>query len=130
MAYSTAAEDTVNWAVTADGDRVKAVLHVAVVGPGSPDGIPIELRCNGFTATGALDESGRASIELLDATNQPVAVAQAWDQDWSATAVTVGAETAEAADARDRVRRFARNRLAEPGPDAYLAEILAAESDY
>jgi hypothetical protein len=125
-----AAEDTVNWAVTADGDRVKAVVHVAVVGPGSPDGIPIELRCNGFTATGALDESGRASVELLDATNQPVAVAQAWDQDWSATAVTVGAETAEAADARDRVRRFARNRLAEPGPDAYLAEILAAESDY
>ncbi|NTY60470.1 hypothetical protein [Mycolicibacterium sphagni] len=125
-----AAEDTVSWAVTADGDRVSAVVHVAVVGPGSPGGIPIELRCNGFTAAGALDDSGRASVELVDAANQPVAVAQAWDQDWSATAVTVGAETAEAADARDRVRRFARNRLAQPGPDAYLAEILAAESDY
>ena len=125
-----AAEDTASWAVTADGDRVSAVVHVAVTGPGSPGGIPIKLRCNSFTAAGALDDSGRASVELVDAANQPVAVAQAWDQDWSATAVTVGAETAEAADARDRVRRFARNRLAQPGPDAYLAEILAAESDY
>jgi hypothetical protein len=125
-----AAEDTVSWAVTADGDRANVVLQVAVVGPGSPAGIPIRLRCNGFTASGALDESGRASVELLDATSQPVAVAGAWDQDWSATTVIVGAETAEPAEARERVRRFARNRLAEPGPDAYLAEILAAESDY
>ncbi|WP_319434081.1 hypothetical protein [Mycobacterium sp. RTGN5] len=125
-----AAEDTVSWAVTADGDRAKAVLHVAVVGPGSPDGIPIALRCNGFTASGALDASGRASVELVDATGQPAAIANAWDQDWSATTVVVGAETTEAAEARERVRLFARNRLAEPGPDAYLAEILAAESDY
>ena len=120
-----AAEDTVSWAVSADGDRVGAVLHVALVGPGSPAGIPIELHCNGFDATGVLDESGRAAIEFHDAT-----AAQAWDQDWSATAVTVGAQATEPKEARDRVRRFARRRLAEPGPDAYLAEILAAESDY
>ncbi|MBI3692931.1 MAG: hypothetical protein HY239_20290, partial [Mycolicibacterium aromaticivorans] len=53
-----------------------------------------------------------------------------WDQDWSATAVTVGIEVAEAPGARERVRRFARQRLAQPGPDAFLAETLAAESDY
>jgi hypothetical protein len=125
-----AAEDTVSWAVAADGDRASAVLHAAVLGPGSPAGIPIRLRCNGFTASGALDESGRANVELLDASRQPVAVAAAWDHDWSGTTVTVGAETAETAESREQVRRFARDRLAEPGPDAYLAEILAAESDY
>jgi hypothetical protein len=125
-----AAEDTVSWVVAADGDRANAVLHAAVLGPGSPAGIPIRLHCNGFTASGALDESGRANVELLDATSQPVAVAAAWDHDWSGTTVIVGAETAEAAEARERVRRVARARLAEPGPEAYLAEILAAESDY
>jgi hypothetical protein len=36
----------------------------------------------------------------------------------------------DAARARERIRAFARARLARPGPDAYLAEILAAESDY
>jgi hypothetical protein len=125
-----AAEDTVSWSVAADGDRVSAVLHVAVVGPGSPAGVPVELRCGGFTAAGELDGSGRATIELRDPANLPVAVAKAWDQDWSATGVTVGAKTDERTEARDRVRRFARQRLAGPGPDAYLAEILAAESEY
>jgi hypothetical protein len=125
-----AAEDTVSWAVAADGERVTAVLHVAVVGPGSPAGIPVDLRCGDFTAAGAVDEAGRATIELVDATNQPATVTRAWDQDWTATAVIVGAATDESADARERIRRFARQRLAAPGPDAYLAEILAAESEY
>ncbi|GAY17900.1 hypothetical protein MSZK_46260 [Mycobacterium sp. shizuoka-1] len=125
-----AAEDTVSWAVAADGDRVGAVVHVAVIGPGSPAGIPVALRCNGFAAAGALDGAGRATIELLDAADQPVSAAAAWDQDWSAAAVTVGVEVTESAETRARIRRFARLRLAEPGPDAYLAEILAAESDY
>jgi hypothetical protein len=31
---------------------------------------------------------------------------------------------------RQRVRAFARARLARPGSDAFLAEIVAAESDY
>jgi len=31
---------------------------------------------------------------------------------------------------RERVRDFARSRLAQPGADAFLAEILAAEADY
>lgn len=125
-----AAEDTVRWAVIADDDRVSAVLHIPVIGPGSSDGIPVEFRCGAYTAAGSLDDAGRAKIDLIDRTSRPVTSAKAWDQDWSSTAVVVGARTAETAQARDRVRRFARRRLAEPGPDAYLAEILAAESDY
>ena len=39
-----AAEDTVSWAVAADGDAVTATLHTAVIGPGSPAGIPVALR--------------------------------------------------------------------------------------
>jgi hypothetical protein len=125
-----AAEDTVRWAVIAVGDRVSAVLHIPVIGPGSSDGVPVELRCGSYTAAGSLDDAGRAKIDLVDRTSQPVSVATAWDQDWSATAVVVGVRTTETAEARDRVRRFARLRLTNPGPDAYLAEILAAEADY
>ncbi|WP_179471997.1 hypothetical protein [Mycolicibacterium vinylchloridicum] len=125
-----AAEGTVRWAVIADDDRVSAVLHIPVIGPGSSDGIPVEFRCGAYTAAGSLDDAGRAKIDLIDRTSQPVTTAKAWDQDWSSTAVIVGAQTTETAQARDRVRKFARRRLAEPGPDAYLAEILAAESDY
>ncbi|MCX2929539.1 hypothetical protein ORI20_04590 [Mycobacterium sp. CVI_P3] len=125
-----AAEDTITWAVTADGGRVSAVLHVSVVGPGSAAGIPVEFRSGALTAAGVLDDSGRAMIGLLDATDQPVTEATAWDQDWSITVVSVGAMVTEPAESRARVRRFARQRLAEPGPDSYLAELLAAESEY
>jgi hypothetical protein len=31
---------------------------------------------------------------------------------------------------RERIRDFARARLREPAGDAFLAEVLAAESDY
>lgn len=125
-----AAEDTVSWAVAADGDRVSATVHAAAVGPGSPAGVPVTLRCGDITAAGALDTSGRATIPVLDASGAPLSAAGGWDQDWSGTEVTVGVEVAERKEARDRVRTFARHRLAQPGPDAYLAEILAAESDY
>ncbi|WP_445165341.1 hypothetical protein ACTXG7_15565 [Mycolicibacterium sp. Dal123E01] len=125
-----AAEATVSWAVSADGEQVSAVLHIPVIGPGSSDGIPVEFRCGAYTAAGSLDDAGRAKVDLLDRTSQPVTTATAWDQDWSSTVVIVGAQTTETAQARQRVRSFARRRLAEPGPDAYLAEILAAESDY
>ena len=125
-----AAEETVTWAVAADGDQVTATLHAAVIGPGSPAGIPVVLRCGNLTATGELDASGRATIALHDDANAPATAATAWDQDWSAATVTVGADVDESSDARLRVRQFARQRLAQPGPDAYLAEILAAEADY
>ena len=125
-----AAEDTVSWAVAADGDGVTATLHAAAVGPGSPAGVPVTLRCGDLTAVGALDASGRATIPVLDPARASLSVAGGWDQDWSGTEVIVGAGVAEAREARERVRQFARSRLAQPGPDAYLAEILAAESDY
>jgi hypothetical protein len=47
--------------------------------------------------------------------------------------VTIGAdlkESAESPDIRQRIRDFARSRLREPTGDAFLAEVLAAESDY
>jgi hypothetical protein len=44
--------------------------------------------------------------------------------------VTVGADVDESPRTRQRVRDFARARLAAPPGDAFLAEILAAESDY
>jgi hypothetical protein len=45
-------------------------------------------------------------------------------------AVTVGVDVEEGPQVRDRVRQCARHRLTGPQPHAYLAEILAAESDY
>ena len=44
--------------------------------------------------------------------------------------VSVGVQVDESQQVRDRVRAFARARLSRPGADAFLAEILAAESDY
>lgn len=56
---------------------------------------------------------------------------QAWNADWSVAEVSVGAgRAADSSESRDRVRRFARDRLAAPPADAFLAELLAAESDY
>lgn len=54
----------------------------------------------------------------------------AWDHDWSMMSVVVGAETVEAPETRERVRRWARARQNLPPQDAFLAEILAAESAY
>ena len=65
--------------------------------------------------------------------SRPVTETQAWDHDWPETTVTVGADV----DASARPPRPGHgsgrspgDRLARPGPDAFLAEILAAESDY
>jgi hypothetical protein len=46
------------------------------------------------------------------------------------TTLTIGADTSESEQTRVRVRQFARARLAAPADDAFLAEIVAAESDY
>ncbi|TGD88310.1 hypothetical protein BayCH28_11175 [Mycolicibacterium sp. CH28] len=125
-----AAEETVAWTVGADDSRTLAVVRTAVVGPGLPAGVPVVLRCGTLRGSGSLDDGGRARLEILDSTAKPVTASAAWDQDWSATIVTVGAEVDESAQSRHRARRFARRRLAEPAADAYLAEILAAEADY
>ena len=61
---------------------------------------------------------------------QPISESAAWGHDWRTTTLTIGADAEESAQTRDRIRDFARSRLASPRPTLILAEILAAESDY
>lgn len=124
-----AAEDTIDWAVEA-GAETTATVAVALLGGGSPAGIPVRLRARTFEGAGVLDERGRSTFALVDEQGRPVAEPAVWNQDWRATAVRVGADTEESPQTRRRVREFARARLGAPGGDAFLAEILAAESDY
>jgi hypothetical protein len=56
--------------------------------------------------------------------------AAAWNHDWPATVVIVGAQVSETRATRERVRQWARARLGHPPRDAFLAEILASESAY
>jgi hypothetical protein len=96
-------------------------------------GVSVRLRSGAVSGAGVLDADGRATLPLVGAEQQPVTETQAWDHDWPTTAVTIGADvddSDDAARARERIRAFARARLAQPGPDAFLAEIMAAESDY
>lgn len=126
-----AAERNVDWAVVSGGATVSTQLRAAISGPDSPEGILVSLRCSVFRAAGVLNEDGGAVLLLFDADGRPAEAGQAWNVDWSATRVTVGAGgAAESAESRDRVRAFARARLAAPADDAFLAELLAVESDY
>ncbi|WP_454790581.1 hypothetical protein [Mycolicibacterium lutetiense] len=126
-----AAEDTLEWSVLGGGAGVAAVVQVALSGPDSPRGIEVEVHGNGCDASGFLDATGRAVLELHDPEGRRLTETQAWNLDWARTAVRVGAEGAgESPEARDRVRTFARARLAAPSVDAFLAEVRAAESDY
>ncbi|WKG01144.1 hypothetical protein [Mycolicibacterium sp. HK-90] len=126
-----AAEDTIDWSVASGGDGVTAAVQVALSGGDTPAGIAVALRTGGCAGSGVLDVDGRAVLALRGQDGQPLTETQAWNQDWSGTAVRVGAEGgAEDAATRHRVRAVARARLAEPGAGAFLAEVLAAESDY
>ncbi len=126
-----AAEGTVEWSVTAAGAGVAAEVQVALSGLDSPLGIEVEIRGSGCAASGFLDATGRAVLELHDPEGQPLSETQAWNLDWPHTSVRVGAAGAgESVSDRDRVRAVARARLAVPGTDAFLAELRAAESDY
>lgn len=124
-----AAEDTIDWQVESDGATVNAVVRTDVQGPRSPAGIAVRVRSGRLSGTAALDGSGTAAIPLADG-DGPATDAVAWDHDWSAASVSVGADVTESRLLRDRVRVFARARLLEPGDDAFLAEVLAAEADY
>jgi hypothetical protein len=126
-----AADGTVDWAIEMAGAAAVAAVRVATTAPAT--GVSIRLRLGVLSGVGVLDADGRATLPLVGAEQQPVTETQAWDHDWPTTAVTVGADVDDSDDAariRERIRSFARGRLARPGPDAYLAEILAAESDY
>jgi hypothetical protein len=125
-----AAEDTVDWAITTDGSAATATVRTALSGQDSAAGIEVRLSSGPVTGAGVLDARGRATMPLVDARRVPMAESTAWDHDWSPTAVTVGADVEESRQMRERVRDFARARLAQPSSDAYLAEIIAAESDY
>jgi hypothetical protein len=126
-----AADRTVDWTIEMAGPVAVAAVRVVTAAPAG--GVPVRLRSGAITGSGVLDDGGRATLELVEAEQQPVTETQAWNHDWSTTTVAIGAEvedSAEAAGLRERVRAFARARLARPGGDAFLAEILAAESDY
>nr|WP_090344461.1 hypothetical protein [Mycolicibacterium malmesburyense]CRL75996.1 hypothetical protein CPGR_03791 [Mycolicibacterium malmesburyense] len=125
-----AAEGTVGWSVEPAGDGVDAVVGVELIGLGSPDGIAVRLEVDTVGGTGVLGADGRASFPVVDTDGTPVPEAVAWNHDWRAMRVVVGADVDESVQTRDRVRAFARSRLNRPVADAFLAEILAAESDY
>jgi len=129
-----AADRTVDWAIELAGVAAVARVRVATTAPVA--GVEVRLRSGAFSGVGLLTADGRATLPLLGAAHQPVTETQAWDHDWPETTVIVGADaedsgdSADAAQMRARLRDFARGRLARPGDDAFLAELLAAESDY
>ncbi|OAN37389.1 hypothetical protein [Mycolicibacterium iranicum] len=125
-----AAEDTVDWHVETDGAVATAVVRAQLSGPGSPAGIAVHVRSGGITGAGQLDGTGTATVALLDEGHRAVTETIAWSRDWQGTAVTIGVDVGESSEMRDRVRAFARARLQRLGADAFLAEVLAAESDY
>ena len=131
-----AAENTVEWRIEAPGSKdATATVAVALTGAGSAAGTEVRLRSGTIAGAGALDAGGRAALPLSDIHQQPISQSAAWNHDWRKTAVTVGADlgadpNTESPEVRQRIREFARARLTDPPPDAFLAEILAAESDY
>lgn len=125
-----AAENTVNWSVEAVDNGVTAIVRVELSGLGSPNGVAARLRSGSYRGDGVLGADGRAAFPVVDSDEQSISEAAAWDHDWRATELMIGADGRESAQTRERIRSFARSRLTSPADDAYLAEILAAESDY
>jgi hypothetical protein len=128
-----AADETVDWRIETVGTNAVATVHVATIGAAPATDIEVRLESGDLSATGVLDADGVARLELVDAGQVPIPEGLAWNHDWASTTVSVGADlgdSAEATQARQRIRDYARSRLQRPGPDAFLAEILAAESDF
>ena len=128
-----AAENTVDWSVEVAGPAVVGVVRAAIVGPDPATGVAVQVRSGAVSGSAALDADGRAMLPLVDAQQRPMTESAAWDHDWPTTSVIIGAEISgvtETRETRERVRRWARARLDQPPGDAFLAEILAAESSY
>jgi hypothetical protein len=128
-----AAERTVGWRIESADGATKAVVRVELSGQGLASGIAVRLRSATLGGSGVLDADGVAVFPLVDGQQQTVTESAAWDHDWRSTAVTVGADSKESVESpqtRERIRDFARARLRGPARDAFLAEVLAAESDY
>jgi hypothetical protein len=119
-----AAENTIDWSIVATGAGPFAVVSADPASGGGAAGTPVRLLSGVAGAAGVLDDNGSAVLPL----SMPESAA--WYHDWSNTRVTVGVDVAEAPELRARVRAIARARLSQPPADGYLAEILAAESDY
>jgi hypothetical protein len=105
-------------------------VRAAIVGPDPATGIGVQLGSGAISGTGVLDADGRATLPLVDSRQRPMTESAAWDHDWAATSVIIGADLSETRETRERVRRWVRARLDRPGDDAFLAEILASESAY
>jgi hypothetical protein len=125
-----AAENTVEWSVEAAGTAATAIVRAAVIGPDPATDVAVQLRSGAVNSTGTLDAEGYATLPLVDTQRRPLTDPAAWDHDWQATSVIVGADLTESRETRERVRRWARLRMDRPAEDAFLAEILASESAY
>lgn len=131
-----AADHTVDWSISAVDASLIATVRVALAGEASPLGIDVQLHSGDVRGSAVLDADGAAAVRLVRADGGELTEMQAWDHDWSTTAVAVGpadpgwADSSAATALRQRLRAYARTRLARPGADAFLAEIIAAESDY
>ena len=88
------------------------------------------MRSGAVSGASVLDADGRATLPLVDRQQRPMTESAAWDHDWTATSVVIGAAVTETRETRERVRRWVRARLDRPRDDALLAEILASESAY
>lgn len=123
-----AGDNTVDWSV--HGAAGAAVARIRIATLGSADGIALRFDSGAITGHATLTGEGTATVELVDADGSPASEEQAWAHHWAGTRVTVGAGAGESEAVRELIRDFARRRLAQPGPDSFLAEILAAEADY
>ena len=122
-----AAEDTVEWSVSWSGTEALADITVATIG--TADGIVLRFESGPISGRGVLDAGGGTSL-YLTVNGESVTEDQVWAHHWGATVVAVGADVNEDGSARRRIRAWVRSRLSAPGPDSYLAEIVAAEADY
>jgi hypothetical protein len=125
-----AAEDTITWVVDVADCVANVAVAVALSYDHSAGGIPVRLRSGEVSGAGVLDDHGHARFPLTTGQRQPLSESAAWNHDWQVTTIAVGADVDESPQTRARVRDFARARLSAPASDAFLAEILAAESDY
>ncbi|MGK2883078.1 MAG: hypothetical protein ACSLE6_20625 [Mycobacterium sp.] len=124
-----AADNTVSWTVEQSGGDAIAVVSAALLGSGSPAGVEVRFTAGRIAGAGVFDARGAVVLSLSDG-DSPLTEAALWGRDWSTAAVTIGAAAQDSPESRQRVRALARRRLATPGADAFLAEILAAEADY
>ena len=126
-----AADDTVDWSITPADASVVATVRVGLTGVASPRGVEVALRAGDVSGEGVLDANGVVALALSGPDGRQLTEDEAWDHDWSTATIVIGADRGgEDATVRQRIRDFARGRLTHPGADAFLAEILAAESDY